>query len=141
MTGPKTIHATCVALNDRAVLLCGASGRGKSALGLILMGMGCTLVADDRTLLERDGAQVMARCPAPIRGMIEARGIGILAAKHVDRAAVVLVADLDQLSDERLPHRRTTTLLGCEIPLIAGIDGPHFGAAMIQILKSGWSVT
>lgn len=103
------------------------------------MGLGCRLVSDDRTLLQRDGDQVIATCPAPIRGMIEARGIGLLQADTVAQATVVLVADLDQPIQKRLPHRRTVTLLGCEIPLIGQVRGPHVGPAILQILKAGWS--
>lgn len=103
------------------------------------MGLGCALVADDRTLLRRVGDQVIATCPAPIRGMIEARGIGLLQADAVAQATVVLVADLDQPIQKRLPHRRTVTLLGCEIPLIGQVRGPHVGPAIMQILKAGWS--
>ena len=105
----------------------------------MLMSMGCALVADDRTLLQRDGSSVIAFCPAPIRGMIEARGIGLLHADSIDAAEIVLVVDLDLESHDRLPHPRTVTLLGCEIPLIGHIQGPHLAPAILQILKAGWS--
>jgi len=55
MPNTQTIHATCVALDGKAVLIQGASGRGKSALGLMLLGMGCVLVADDRVTIHADG--------------------------------------------------------------------------------------
>ena len=139
MTGDASIHATCVAFDGKAVLIRGASGTGKSAIGLMLMAMGCRLVSDDRTLLRRDGANVIASCPAPIRDMIEARGIGLLKADSLDAAEIVLVADLDLEIQDRLPQRRTVTLLGCEIPLIGHIQGPHLAPAILQILKAGWS--
>ncbi len=134
-----TVHATCVALDGQGVLITGAAGRGKSALALQLMALGCTLVADDRVHLERKGAAVLARCPGTIAGMIEARGIGILNASHTSHAHVILVVDLNETERERLPARRTVTLLGCEIALICTIQGPHFAAAVLQILKAGWS--
>ena len=139
MTGDTAVHATCVALDGKAVLIRGASGSGKSATGLMLMGMGCRLVADDRTLLHLEGTKVIASCPAPIHGTIEARGIGLLNADHLDMAEVVLVTDLDQKTGERLPDRCFVTLLGTEIPLIGHIQGPHLAAAILQILKAGWS--
>ena len=108
-------------------------------MALMLMGMGCDLVADDRTLLSRDGDAIMATCPPSIRGMIEARGIGILKAVPVEIAQVVLVVDLDQPMGDRLPHLRKTALLGVEIPLIGHIHQPHLAAAIVQILKAGWS--
>lgn len=139
MNAGKSIHATCVAWDGRGALIRGASGSGKSATGLMLMGLGCVLVADDRTVIARDGAQIMASCPVPIRGVIEARGIGVLRADTIATARVALVVDLDQKSGSRLPPRRTVTLLGCEIPLIGHNPGPHFASAILQFLKAGWS--
>ncbi|MEJ6404362.1 HPr kinase/phosphorylase [Yoonia sp. 2307UL14-13] len=139
MTEEQTVHATCVAWDDAAVLIQGAAGRGKSALGLSLMGMGCTLVADDRVLLLREGGDLIARAPATIRGIIEARGVGILQADCVDRARVVLTVDLDHTETRRLPERRQVMLLRTEIPLIRHIEGPHLASSILQILKAGWS--
>ena len=72
---PLVLHATCVAWEGRAVLIRGASGAGKSSLGLELMAWGCGLVADDRTELWAREGRLMARCPVAIRGLIEARGV------------------------------------------------------------------
>ncbi|WP_296427684.1 HPr kinase/phosphatase C-terminal domain-containing protein [Yoonia sp.] len=139
MTDATSIHATCVAFDGRAALIKGASGSGKSATGLMLMGLGCALVADDRTVLRRRGDAVMAHCPDAIRGMIEARSVGLLNAACVDDAQVVLVVNLDETEDRRLPERRSVTLLGLDIPLIGHNSGPHFVPAILQILKAGWS--
>ncbi len=133
------VHASCVALDRRAVLLRGASGSGKSALALQLMALGAVLVADDRVILGlRDGA-VAAWCPAPIRGRIEARGVGLLAAETAARAIVHLVVDLDRQETDRLPPRRETTLLGQRIPLLHAVRSAHFPAAILQYLKGGRS--
>ena len=57
----ETLHATSVAIDGRAVLLCGPSGVGKSDLALRLIDRGATLVSDDYTLVQRiDGALRMA---------------------------------------------------------------------------------
>ena len=133
----EIVHATCVALNGRALLIRGASGRGKSALALELMGMGAELVADDRVVLTRKGDQVIADAPAPIRGMIEARGIGLLNATPAGPAPVMMVADLDQAETERLPRALTTQLLGREVTLLRAVQAPHFAAALLQYLKAG----
>ncbi len=131
------VHATCVAWQKRAVLITGASGTGKSGLALNLMGMGCKLVADDKVILTSDGAAVTATCPPVGNGMIEARGIGVLRADTAGDASVLLVVDLDQEETKRLPAQRHVTMLGCDLPLIYKVSGPHFAAAILQFLKAG----
>jgi len=49
------IHAGCVALDDRGVLLCGDSGAGKSSLAYACARAGWTFVADDATFLLNGG--------------------------------------------------------------------------------------
>ena len=139
MPHPETLHATCVAWDDRAVFIMGAAGSGKSALGLTLMGLGCTLVADDRVQVLRQNETLIARCPPTISGLIEARGVGILNAQHLPTSKIVLAVDMDRLETERLPQSRVFTHSGCEVPLIYRIDAPHFASAVLQILKAGWS--
>lgn len=134
-----TLHATCVAYRGRAVLLMGASGRGKSAIGLQLMGFGCDLIADDRTVISVADGQLLARCPDTMKGMIEARGVGILQAEPQLCGEVALVVDLNELETARMPPPREITLLGCTLPLIWRVEGPQFAPAILQILKSGWS--
>ena len=68
----KTVHASCVACDGAGVLILGASGAGKSGLALNLMALGAALVADDRVVLSREGDVVLAACPLPLRGLIEA---------------------------------------------------------------------
>ena len=74
----KTVHASCVLVQTVGVLIIGASGTGKSALALRLIGLGGKLVADDRTILTYHKNQIIATCPATIKGKIEARGVGII---------------------------------------------------------------
>ena len=140
---PVVLHASCVAVGDRAVLILGASGRGKSGLALQLMGFGAELVADDRTcVVLRDAGkapQVMADAPPPLRGLIEARGVGLLTAEAVGPVPVALVVDLDRTETERLPPLRSFTLLGQSLPLVHMVDSPAFPAAILQYLKGGRS--
>lgn len=138
MPGPdETMHATTVALNGRAVLIRGASGSGKSALGLQLLGLGAALVADDRTRLWRVGAQVMADAPDTIRGRIEARGVGILNAPACGPQAVALIVDLDRVEEVRLPPMRQAALLGVTLPLLHKIETAYFPAAIRLYLLHG----
>jgi HPr kinase/phosphorylase len=130
----NTLHASCVALDGRGLLITGASGKGKSSLALVMMALGARLVADDATTVHaRDGA-LWASCPASTRGRIEARGVGILAADPVD-ARIVAVADLDRAETERLPPQRIATVEGIELPVFLKGEGLLFAAALTQYLK------
>lgn len=131
------IHATSLALNGQGVLLIGPSGSGKSALGLQLMAFGAQLVADDQTVLSMQDGALVARAPAQIRGMIEARGVGLLAAQTAPGAPVRLVVDMAQDETERLPPKRHIVLLGQKITLLHKVAHGHFPAAILQYLKGG----
>lgn len=118
MIAGETLHATCVALGDDAVLLTGRSGAGKSDLALRLIDRGWSLVSDDYThVVAVDGA-VVASPPATIAGRIEIRGIGIVALPHRPTARVVLRCDLDR-PVERMPAHRTETVAGVALPCFA----------------------
>lgn len=133
----RILHANCVALGRRGVLILGASGSGKSALSLQLMALGCMLVADDRTALAARGGVVVAACPKRIRGRIEARGVGILKAETQHVARVVLVVDLDETEERRLPPERMRDILGVPLPCLHRIESAHFPAAVLQYLRMG----
>ncbi|WP_411911809.1 HPr kinase/phosphorylase [Rhodovulum sulfidophilum] len=131
------LHASTVAHRGRAVLIRGASGAGKSALALQLMALGAELVADDRTILTRTGSGLLASAPEAIRGLIEARRVGLLRAAAVASAPVVLAVDLDTSETERLPPARVTEILGESLPLLRRVDRPYFAAAILQYLIAG----
>jgi HPr kinase/phosphorylase len=113
------IHATCVAIGDDAVLLCGPSGSGKSDLALRLIDDGGRLVADDRVVLTRqDGGILTAAAPRELRGLLEVRGIGILRLDALASAKVALVVDLVAPGDvERQPEACQADFLGIRRPL------------------------
>ena len=133
------LHASCVALNGRAALILGGSGRGKSGLALELMALGAGLVADDRVVLRRQGEALIARPPAAIAGRIEARFVGILNAAPAGPAELALVVDLDTEERDRLPPRRSASLLGISLPLLHNSETRHFPAAILQYLRAGRS--
>nr|WP_298919646.1 HPr kinase/phosphatase C-terminal domain-containing protein [uncultured Roseobacter sp.] len=131
------LHASCVALRGRAVLIQGESGSGKSGLALELMAYGAELVSDDQTvLLELDGA-LWATAPASIKGLIEARGVGILTAKSCGSAEVVLAVDMDAEEQRRLPHPNEKTIAGVRVPVFHKVDTRYFPAAILQYLRVG----
>lgn len=131
------IHASCVALDGRGLLIRGASGSGKSALALHLMAYGAQLVADDRVLLTLHDGSVVARPPKATAGLIEARGLGILYAENTAQAAVCAIVDLDRLADGRLPAQSAETILGLDLPVIHRVEATHFAPALLQYLKCG----
>lgn len=112
-----TLHASCVALEGRGLLILGPSGSGKSALALELVALGARLVADDRVALRREGARVFASAPPGLHGLIEARGLGLLRLP-AETAPVALAVDL-ALPRERLPPRRMVDLAGVPTPLLS----------------------
>lgn len=134
------LHASAVALDGRAALITGPSGSGKSGLALQFIALGARLVADDRVALRRSAAGgLVAFAPEAIRGLIEARGVGLLSADTEGEAAVALVIDLGAVETDRLPPFRTIRLLGVDVPLLHKVEGAHFPAAAMLYLRTGRS--
>jgi len=105
----------------RGVLIEGPSGAGKSDLALRALEAGFQLVADDRTLVWTCQGRLYGACPAPIAGLIEARGLGLAAPGAVRRLAPIdLVVDCatPDSAIERLPAPQTRELLGLRAPLL-----------------------
>ena len=115
-----TLHATCLALGGRGVLLRGPSGSGKSDLALRLISqplrvphlIQARLVADDRVIVwpgtGRFTGRLMARAPAALAGRLEVRGVGIITVEAVAEVPIALVADLVAPADiDRLPDHCT----------------------------------
>lgn len=114
----RIVHASCVAIRGRGVLLAGRSGAGKSDLALRLIDRGATLVSDDYTELLEIGGILRARAPASISGRIEIRGVGIVEVAPAADVAICLRADLDSAPD-RLPEPVAFRYAGVDIPSIS----------------------
>jgi HPr kinase/phosphorylase len=136
--GPLTLHATTVAVAGRGLLILGPSGSGKSGLALQLMALGASLVADDRTILSH-GAKggLVATCPPSIRGLIEARGMGLLRATPLDAVTLAAAVDLGQSEAQRLPSPARIAFLGRPLPLLRKIETAYFAAALLHYMKEG----
>jgi HPr kinase/phosphorylase len=129
MTAPSTatVHASAVRVGNRAVLIRGPSGSGKSRLAfeLILAGRSqqippAILVGDDRVHLDTSAGNLIVR-PAPeLAGLIEIRGLGIRQIDHVEEAVVGLVVDLVAGDTERLPppEAQFVGIYGVSVPRI-----------------------
>jgi hypothetical protein len=112
------VHATCVAIRGRGVLLAGPPGSGKSDLALRLIDRGARLVSDDYTELRRSGGRLLARAPPTIAGRMEVRGVGIVELDSAGDIPVCLFADLER-EPERLPEAAAETLAGLLVPSVA----------------------
>ena len=122
------VHGTAVALGDRAALLRGASGRGKSDLALRAIGLPTSrflespieLVADDQVVVCRQGQQLMVSPPAGLEGLIEVRGLGVMTVPHRPSARLSVLVDLvEARSVERMPDPwPVDALLGVSLPVM-----------------------
>ena len=105
-----SVHASAVLVGDRAVLIRGPSGVGKSRLAfdLILAGRAgqiapAVLIGDDRVRLQAGEGQLVVRPVRELAGLIEIRGLGIRRCDFAAEAIVGLVVDLAAGDAERLP--------------------------------------
>jgi HPr kinase/phosphorylase len=74
-----TTHGVFLDVLGMGVLITGASGVGKSELGLELISRGSGLVADDVVEFYRIGPETIeGRCPPILRDFLEVRGLGVL---------------------------------------------------------------
>lgn len=135
------VHASTVSVDGNGVLIVGPSGSGKSSLALQLISLGATLVADDRTRVEQEDQQIIATGVPTIRGMIEARGVGILAVTAAGPTPLRLVVDLSRVEPDRLPEPHQYDLLGVTLPCLHAAPSPHFAAAILlylgNVIRSG----
>jgi serine kinase of HPr protein (carbohydrate metabolism regulator) len=130
MSESETVHASCVALGERAILLTGPSGSGKSDLALRLLDRGAILVSDDYTVLTANRGTLLATAPAAIAGRIEVRGVGLVEIGHESGFPVSLVVDLDA-PPERMPTGQTRAIAGVTLPLVA--IAPFEASAPIKV--------
>lgn len=98
----ERLHATAVAVGQRALIIRGPSGSGKSDLALRCLSLAASplvasparLVADDQVLLTRDGLSLIVTAPQTLLGRLEVRGLGILQLDPVQDSKAILIVDL-----------------------------------------------
>lgn len=114
------VHASCVEINKKGVLIYGPSGSGKSDLTLrLIMEHGATLIADDRVNLQVLKGKINGVAPKILEGLLEVRGVGIVKFPSVSTdlsLAVRLVEKREMV--ERFPESETYEFGGVKIPQI-----------------------
>ncbi|HLK24100.1 MAG TPA: HPr kinase/phosphorylase [Caulobacteraceae bacterium] len=118
------LHAGLIARRSgdawRGVLIEGPSGSGKSDLALKALAANWILVADDRTLIWRDAGRLWGRAPDALDGLLEARGVGVVATRRLPFAEIALaIRCVEGAAIERVPEPQARTALGITLPLVA----------------------
>jgi HPr kinase/phosphorylase len=149
----QLVHGTCLVIGGCGVLILGPPGSGKSDLALRLIDqpgrgtgletMTARLVADDQVAITRRGERLFAAAPARLAGLIEVRGIGIVAADHAPDAEIRLAVRLAEAgSIERMPKDGVSlVLLDVAVPEIA-IDAAaasapaRVRAGLVEVLRA-----
>lgn len=131
------VHGTAVAVNGRGFLILGPSGSGKSGLALQMIALGAELVADDQVLLEDRKGQIWMSAPAPLYGMIEARGIGLLRQPALHGAHLIHVVDLSTEPETRMPHPQSVHVMGSRIDLLKGHNIPNLASILLLLGRDG----
>lgn len=112
-------HATCIDLDGTGILMRGPSGSGKSDLALRLIDGGASLVSDDYVSLSGGDGGLRASAPEAIRGVMEVRGLGLIALAHARSSVIGLVVDLvDRSAVPRLPESDRIELDGITVDRI-----------------------
>jgi len=106
----QAVHANCLVVGTRGIVIRGRSGSGKSELTDTLIeaarnkGNLGILVSDDRVYLSSCRGQLAARVPETISGLLEVRGNGLVKTAFLPVAKVHLLVDLKPADTiERLP--------------------------------------
>lgn len=144
-----TVHASCVAFGNKAVLIRGKPGSGKSDLVLQLIdaqgyGLGAKLlraklVADDQVVLLREKDLVFAIPPQILSGKLEIRGRGIIMTSHRKKSKLCLVIDLKahvEITRMPEPSDMVTDILGLPFPLYCVDPTAPSAAARIRSFLS-----
>ena len=111
-------QASCVAIGNRAVLIEGEPGTGKSTLALGLIDRGAVLVGDDGVSLDLRGNRLYAS-PAPaIAGLLEVRNLGLLQFPTLSEVPVGLVLRLDPEAPRFTETAEKVDILRAILPML-----------------------
>ena len=112
-------QASCVAIANRALMILGAPGTGKSSLALALIDRGAVLIGDDSVILDDRGGRLIASPHPNTRGLIEVRNVGLITMPVCSEAPVALVVRLDEAAPRFVEAADSTQIAGITLPMLA----------------------
>ena len=113
-----TIQASAVCYKNKAVIIMGAAGIGKTTLALQLIERGGTLIGDDCVKLFIKNNQLFCKPQGILNGVAEIKGLGLVAGFKVSKPVPVLcVIRLQKKKNEALPIQKTICFLNKKIPV------------------------
>jgi HPr kinase/phosphorylase len=136
-----TLHASAILVGADGVLIRGPSGSGKTALALAIVeritarGGFAALVADDRVRVTLRHGRLVARPPDTLKGLVERRGLGVVAISSEAAAVIALVVDIvDQERLERFPREesRRIAIEGVTLPHLDVPHDPDWAASLVM---------
>lgn len=113
------IHASCIKLKGKGVLIIGDSGSGKSDLCLrLITEFKAKLIADDRVDVQEYKGKLIASAPKILKGLLEVRGVGIIKLPFFNSCAIDMVVNLTNnfAEIERLPPSNFFEIYDIKVP-------------------------
>ncbi|EJF74543.1 hypothetical protein HWV54_04225 [Bartonella alsatica] len=122
-TKNEILHANCLQLGGRGLLIIGPSGSGKSTLTLSLLDRAewskreAKLISDDYTMLRVQDGKLYGYTPEGLQGGIEIRGVGLYMIEFEKQTAIDCVILLGP-EYERFSTNQTFQFADLHIPLL-----------------------
>ncbi|WP_455477770.1 HPr kinase/phosphatase C-terminal domain-containing protein [Bartonella sp. B10] len=122
-TKHEMLHANCLKLGGKGLLILGPSGSGKSTLTLSLLDRAewsrreAKLISDDYTMLCVENEKLYGYTPEGLQGGIEIRGVGLYTIECEKRTTIDCVILLGPEYD-RFPTNQTFKFANLHIPLL-----------------------
>lgn len=129
----ETLSATCVAVDDAAVLIEGRTIEQRTDLALCLLDRGGALVAAQSTVCHRQGSALLASPVAGQRGSMDIRGLGSVAMPHVERVPVALSVALLDPEPRFAEALRTRRIAGVDVPVLPITPGDPAAPMKIRL--------